>query len=160
MYRDAAARCAQIERDGERDDAWLLGEAAAASGRLAEALASMDGPDWDATVRTAMGREVRAVEVPWMRIRESVVHALDLDLGATPDGWEATLVDALLTDTCATVGARDGCPAVLLVPEDRERTWQLGPHTEPVTVTAPATDLLLWVTGRSRAILPELPRWL
>ena len=115
----------------------------------------MTGADWDAPVRTATGREVRAVEIPWMRVRESVIHALDLDLGAGFAWCPGPIVDALLSDTTATVGAREGCPPVVVALHDRDRTWRLGPQNAldfaPATVTGSAVELLTWVIGRSRA---------
>ena len=53
--------------------------------------------------------------------------------------------------------AKEGCPAVLLVPTDREHGWTLGPDADPVAVRGAAADLLGWLigrTGRERARRP------
>lgn len=160
MYADAGARSAQIARDADRPDGWLLAEVSAASRRLEQALASMTVADWVAPVRTALGREVSASEIPWMRLRESVVHALDLDLGAGFDWCPDGLVDALVVDVSTTVGAREGCPAVLLVPHDRDRTWRMGPETPALVASGSMVDLLTWVVGRTQHHVAVLPRWL
>jgi hypothetical protein len=54
-----------------------LGEAETATA-LDDALAMLDVDDWTATVRSAQGREIPAAEIPWVRIREVWIHAVDL----------------------------------------------------------------------------------
>ena len=50
---------------------------------------------WDGEIRTALGRATTGAEVPWMRVRESWVHALDLDAGSgstsSPKPWSSRL---------------------------------------------------------------------
>ncbi|WP_371572951.1 hypothetical protein [Streptomyces sp. NBC_01314] len=44
-------------------------------------MAELTEEQWRAPVVTAQGRTVPASEVPWMRTREVMVHAVDLDTG-------------------------------------------------------------------------------
>ena len=102
-----------------------------------------------------------------MRVREVWLHAVDLDAGARLADLLAEVIDALLDDVTASLSARDGCPAVLLEPADRDRCWRLGPG-EGKIARSTATELLGWLTGRDRDVrvitphggLPAVPRWL
>jgi maleylpyruvate isomerase len=113
-------------------------------------------------------------------VREVWLHTVDLGASAAMADLPAGLVDALLTEVGETLSARPGCPAALLEPVDRERTWRLGPQDGPeegpeegpVTVRGGAADLAGWLLGRTgqagvRAYgtsgevpVPEPPRWL
>lgn len=118
---------------------------------------------WDAKIVTAQGRRVPATEIPWMRAREVWIHGVDLG-GPDFDTFDAELVDALITDITASRQGRQGHPAVLITPDDRDRTWQIG--TDPVPVHGTAADLVRWLAGRgTRGIraddgtVPEIGRW-
>jgi maleylpyruvate isomerase len=161
MYASAEARAADIERRAAFPATALVAAQTESSERFLAAVAAMPGDAWDATVRTFHGRTVTAAEVLWMRSRETWIHAVDLDGGATFGDLPAGFTDALLTEVA---GARDGDgsgPAVELVPSDRDRTWGFGPSGARQAVAGTAADLLCWVLGRpSRVDGPELPRWL
>jgi maleylpyruvate isomerase len=122
-------------------------------------------------VRSALGRTIPAAEIPWMRVREVWLHAIDLAAGATFTDLPAPLTDALLDDVTAALSTRPGCPPVHLNPTDRDRTWRFGSTTAeatavakaeaPTTVEAPVAELLAWTTGRAQRAEPvTLPRWL
>ena len=55
----------------------------------------------------------------------------------------------LLDDATGTMSAKEGCPAVRLVPTDREHGWTLGPDADPVPLRGAAADLLGWLVGRT-----------
>ncbi|HVB05880.1 MAG TPA: maleylpyruvate isomerase family mycothiol-dependent enzyme [Acidimicrobiales bacterium] len=167
MYPSTEARGAQIEADVPQSPGWLRERLSSSSANLLERLADLPPDGWQAEVGTAQGRTVPASEIPWMRTRESFIHLVDLrldfDFGDIPDA----VTDALLDDVTASLGARDECPAALLEPTDRERSWSLGtPGAASPVLRAPAAELLAWVTGRAAAdspaltTAPELPRWL
>ena len=73
-----------------------------------------------------------------------------------PDG----VLDLLLDDVTTALSGKDGCPTYELAPDDRSRTWQLGRGAPDAAVTAPAADVVGWLTGRVPAAQPALPRWL
>lgn len=81
-------------------------------------------------VRTAQGNLVPASLLPWLRTREVLVHAVDLDSGADFTGLPDDLLRALLVDVL-----------------DRRLAAGEGPA------------LAMWLTGRS-ATAPELGPWL
>ncbi len=102
-----------------------------------------------------------ATRIPWMRVREVWLHAVDLGTGLDLSDVPPDLVDALLDDVTASFGGRDGVPAVTLAPPDRDTTWTVRDGGE-TTVTGAAADLLAWLTGRPGPgeVAPELPAWL
>jgi maleylpyruvate isomerase len=103
-----------------------------------------------------------------MRVREVWLHAVDLDAGVRMDDLPPEVVDSLLDDVAGVLSAREGCPAALLAPADRDRTWSLGPDdANALEVGGEAAEVLGWLTGRSggerlsaSGELPVLPRWL
>jgi len=160
MYAHREQRAADIETSAERPAEILRAELTTTAEALDAALAGLDETTWQAGVRSALGRPIPAAEIPWMRVREVWLHGVDLGepVDALPDG----VVDALLDDVTGVLSGRDACPAALLEPTDRDRTWRLGPDepTAPV-VRGSVAELVAWITGRARrADAPALPDWL
>lgn len=162
MYAGPAERDRDIERSAGLPAAVLRAELVDTAATLDAALDALTADQWQAPVRSALGRAIPAAEVPWMRNREVWLHAVDLATGATVDDLPAGVVDLLLDEVTRTLSDKDGCPPVTLAPTDRQRTWRLGPpRALPVTVAATAAELTGWLTGRlQRPDLPPLPRWL
>ena len=161
MYPNREARAADIAASAEHPPARLRAELTATAADLDAALAALTPEQWTAQVRSALGRPLPAAQVPWMRVREVWLHAVDLGAGAevadVPDG----VVDLLLDEVTGTLSAADGCPAVTLAPTDRARRWQLGTGDPAAVVAAPAATLVGWLTGRTTLPgTPELPPWL
>lgn len=156
MYANSGQRAAEIEASARKPPATLRAELASTAGTLDEALDALTPQQWDAPVRSALGRAIPAAEIPWMRIREVWLHAVDL--GAEVD-LPAGVVDLLLDDVTAALSRKDGCPAATLTPTDRGTTWQLGEGGP--AIEAPAAELAGWLTGRLRRDdRPALPIWL
>jgi maleylpyruvate isomerase len=167
MYAGPEQRDADIEASAGRPAAILRSEVVATAAALDDALALLDGDAWTATVRSAQGREIPAAEIPWMRIREVWIHAVDLGAGAALDDLPGGVIDLLLDDVAGVLSAKENCPAVVLRPSDRDREWRLGPGAARTvaSITAPAADLAGWLTGRVAGSalpseVPALPRWL
>jgi maleylpyruvate isomerase len=183
MYPDLARRAADIESSAALPASTLRRDLASTAARLEEGLLSLGDPEsaaakWHAQVRSALGRAIPATEIPWMRIREVWVHAVDLAAGVTFADLPAEVVDALLDDAVGMLSSRPECPSVQLVAVDRDRSWRLGvaEGTDAVrartggtgaegaggagqesvrdggtaipAVSATAARLLGWVTGR------------
>jgi maleylpyruvate isomerase len=168
MYPDREARAAEIESSSQAPVDTLRRELRSTARDLDAALAALDDTTWQTTVRSALGRPLPATEVPWMRIREVWLHAVDLDAGAVLDDIPSEVVDALLDDATTMLSARDGCPSAVLAPTDREQRWQLGEPASPVAVSGPAAAVMGWLIGRTDgadltatgAPLPTPPPWL
>lgn len=166
MYADAQQRNADIEASAQAPTETLRRELANTAADLDAALAALDDDSWHAEVRSAQGRMIPAVELPWMRVREVWLHAVDLSSGAGMHDLPPDVVDVLLDDVTTALSAKDGCPAAALTPDDRDRTWPLGSGDDVVEVRGPAAEVLGWLTGRGGAVtavggsLPEPPRWI
>ncbi|MDF5753209.1 maleylpyruvate isomerase family mycothiol-dependent enzyme [Spongiactinospora sp. TRM90649] len=164
MYASDEARNADIERRAatltpER----LHGEAVEAGKRLGATIAEMPDESWDAKVRHRSGAVFSGRDLPWLRVREVWIHSVDMNTGVGFDRFPADLVDALLSDVSRDLPKREGCPAVVLAPSDRDRTWEIAGAGAAVTADAPAAGLLAWTIGRAPApgaSLPALPAWL
>ena len=152
MYRSAADRAAGIDAGADRPPAEVRADAVAASERLVAAVADLPDAAWDAEVRTARDRPIDAGEVPWMRIRETWVHTVDLQAGIDFDAVPGAVVDTLLDEVTAGLAGRDDCPPLLLVESDGH-TWRIGPReaidVDVTRVIGPPHELLAWLIGRT-----------
>ncbi|MGA5200488.1 maleylpyruvate isomerase family mycothiol-dependent enzyme [Streptomyces variegatus] len=171
MYTSPDQRANEIEEGARRPAAELRADLLEANGRLAAQLATLPDECWEALVRTARGREVPVREVPWMRVREVWVHAVDLDTGISFDDVPRELCAALVDDVAAGFRARTDFPPVELRDEGGGRTWLLGVPgaAETVVVTGDLPDLAAYATGRpvpgplyapGGGSVPKLPVWL
>lgn len=168
MYTDREQRARDIEESSRASAERLREDLIETAGALDAAFAALDEQTWQAPVRTAVGRPVPATEVPWMRVREVWLHAVDLDAGAAMTDLPPDIVDALLDDVTGTLSTKEDCPAVRLLATDDDRSWSLRADADPVVVCGAAADLLGWLIGRAGAErlhpdggpLPSLPPWL
>jgi maleylpyruvate isomerase len=173
MYANSDQRAAEIESSAQATAEKLRSELVSTADDLDAALAALDDDTWRAPVRSALGRAIPGTEVPWMRVREVWLHAVDLDAGITLADLPPTVIDALLDEVTVTLSARDGCPAARLAPSDRERSWSLGAGSDPLELRGDAACVLGWLVGRtaraevvaidaggSPAAVPQAPRWL
>jgi maleylpyruvate isomerase len=167
MYPDLDARGEDIERTAANPADVLRGDLAVTAAELEGRLAAFDESAWAATVRSALGRPIPGRELPWMRIREVWLHAVDLDAGVRTSDFPSELVETLLDDVAGVVGAKPDCPSLVLRASDSDRTWPLGWDGERPAVSGSAADLLAWVSGRGAGgltadagELPVLPPWI
>jgi maleylpyruvate isomerase len=161
MYTSLEARGADIEASAVLPADFLRADLAATAAVLDEAIAALDETAWKATVRHAKGTPMGAMAIPWLRNRELWFHVVDLGADATFADLPDDLVDTLLDDAATALSAKDGCPAALLKPADRDRSWRLGATEGATTVDDPAADTLAWLAGRKHDDrLPEVPGWL
>lgn len=161
MYADRDQRAAEIEESAAAPPPELRESVVDTAQRLDAELGRLGAAQWAAPVRSALGRRIPAAEVPWMRIREVWLHAVDLGddtlLSEIPDG----VADLLLDDVCAGLSTKDGCPDVVVAPADRDAEWRLGTGKARAVARGSAAELVGWVTGRlPRPDLPPLPVWL
>jgi maleylpyruvate isomerase len=163
MYADREQRATEIESSAALPPDVLREQLKSTAAELEDALAALDATAWQTEVKSALGRTIPAAEIPWMRVREVWLHAVDLASGTTFSDLPAPLIDTLLDDVTTTLSTRPGCPPVRLTPTDRARTWEFSSPTAeaPNVVEAPATELLAWTTGRATRTEPvPLPAWL
>ena len=101
---------------------------------------AMDGltdEEWTHEVVTAQGRTVPATEIPWMRTREVMVHAVDLARAVSFADLPTEFCEALIADILTKRGE-------LTLPEGSPQ------------------DLAAWLAGRPHGLTdaPELGPWL
>lgn len=142
------------------------------STRLRTRLTGMTDGAWDRTVRTAQGRLLPATSIPWLRVREVWIHAVDLGTGVSFTDAPDDLADALLDDIVATYANKGtNAPAITVrtVPDGCTRsTRPPEPGEVQHEITGTRADLLAWLTGRddgrklhhTDTSLPALPAWL
>lgn len=165
MYPTQDSRQDDIERSAGQPPQQLRADLGEAVERLDEAVRAMPEHAWQQTVRTNRGRPVPGAEVPWMRVREVWVHAVDLGGRATFADVPVDVAAALLTDAFFFAGRNPEVPPVRVLATDAELELSLGePGAEPAEVRAPVRELLPWALGRqgvpASADWPALPAWL
>jgi len=161
MYSSLEARSADIEASAVLPADVLRADLTTTAATLDEAIAALDETAWKATVRHAKGGPMGAVAIPWLRNRELWFHVVDLGADATFADLPEDLVDTLLDEAAEMLSAKEDCPAALLAPADRDRSWRLGTDAAAPTVNDPAADTLAWLAGRKRHdSLPPVPGWL
>lgn len=149
MYTSMDQRNADIETGALRPVGELRAWYAASAAALAADLDALTDEQWQHPVRTAQGRAVPATEVPWMRAREVMVHAVDLGTGTKftdlPEGFVLDLIDDIRAKRAATPG--DHAPEVT------------GPPAEVAAYLAGRSDGT-GLTAADGSPVPTLPRWL
>lgn len=156
MYSSSEQRSADIESGTTRHDlrAWV----ATSADQLARAMDALPTEAWSARVVTAQGRTVQARETPWMRARETCLHAVDLDAGTAFDDLPEAFLATLLDDVAAWRSARPG-PALDVVTAGTR--YEIAGEGPPRRVELPLATAAAWLTGRRPGTtLPTLPRWL
>lgn len=166
MYSSPEQRLADIEAGARRPAAELRSWVRRASAALADGLATLTDEQWVRQVRTAQGRTVPAAEVPWMRSREVLVHAVDLAAGVGFADLPEDFLASLLDDITGKRSAGSGPALRAAAPGGRE--WTVSGEGEPVTVRGPLAELAAYLAGRAHRDLavdgggavPDLPAWL
>lgn len=144
MYSSSEQRNADIESGATRPPAVLRTWFHEEAGALAAELGRLTDAQWAARVRTAQGRAVPASEVPWLRAREVMVHAVDLGTGVT----FADLPDDFLTALEVDIRGRRAADAAKIIGGLADRVGYLAGRTRSGVTTADG------------APAPELPPWL
>lgn len=168
MYPSMESRNADIEEWSTLPAAELRARARDASLGFEAALEEVSDDEWDARVRNFQGVEMPASTIPWFRVRELMIHTVDLDAGVTmadlPTGFLVALVDEVSGQRSSSIPG----PALTLRHSASERHWHVEGEGEPVDLTGSVADIAAYLLGRTAAglrtldgaPLPTLPRWL
>lgn len=167
MYSSPTQRNADIEAGSLKDAQELRDWYANSAAALDADVTSLTDDQWRHTVLTAQGRTVPATELPWMRSREVMVHAVDLG-GVGFADLPADFCAALVGDIVAKRSRTPDHPAVDATATDADVAVQIPGAGDPIVVAAPLAELTAWLAGRpggpSRTAhgrdLPGLPAWL
>lgn len=155
-----AARDRDIEAGAHRDRERLLTDLTDTATELARHLAELAEGAVVQTVEMRGGHLVSPAVLPFLRLREVLLHHVDLRAGFGFTDVEPELVDRLLDDAVARLRTLPQAPDLELVTGARTRT--LG--DSPVRVSGSPGDVLLWLARRDPAgvhadgPLPHLPR--
>jgi maleylpyruvate isomerase len=98
MYTSPDQRTTDIEAGALRPADELLAWFDESARVLGEAMATLTDEQWQARVLTAQGRDVPATDIPWMRSREVMIHAVDLGTGVTFADLPADFLEELCAD--------------------------------------------------------------
>jgi len=168
MYASDEQRAADIAAGATAPAAQLRSLVASSAEALWSDLDELPLEAWSAQVITAQGLTRYAAEVPWMRVREVYIHAVDLDAGARFADLPPLFLAALLDDISARRSAVGTGPALTLTATDATATWQVKGYGDAAEIQAPLAPLAEWLSGRpaagltdvSGARVPDLPAWL
>jgi maleylpyruvate isomerase len=160
MYPSDEARDADIDAGAGRDAPTQAADVRATDRDVAAALARLGAEHAERPVeRTPGGRLVPAGRLGFMRLREVVLHHLDLDAGFDLGDVEPDLLGVLLDEEVTRLRASDDPPDLTLRAVDGSQ-WTVGVGTTTVSGTPAA--LLGWLArgltdGVSGDPLPQLP---
>jgi maleylpyruvate isomerase len=157
MYSSAEQRIADIEAGAALPAPEQRDQFKQSSADLALAFEGLSDAGWTAEVRTIQGRTLPASEIPWLRAREVMIHAVDLDGDVGFDRMPADFVVALTDDIVQRRSSMDGHPAVVL--EAPEHRWVIGSEDDAVVVAGTPSQIAAYLSGRG-PLGPELPAWL
>jgi maleylpyruvate isomerase len=167
MYSSPEARAADIEIGSRKSGSELVlwfGESAA---KLNAGMSALTAEQWGHEIVTAQGRTVPASETPWMRSREVMIHAVDLDSGIEFDDLPEEFLRALCDDIVNKRASVDGPAAIVLI-SDTSDEWTLPGAGDPVQVTGSLAAITAYLAGRQYSGLttsgndkiPALSAWL
>jgi maleylpyruvate isomerase len=157
MYSSMTQRDADIATGATLPPGELRERFAQSRSALANGMAQLSERAWGADVRTIQGRTIRASDIPWLRSREVMVHAVDLRGGVTFDDLPDDFLVALIDDVAARRSTLDNQPALAL--EAAGRRWDVAGSGAPVAVSGSLAQVASYLTGRE-TLGPDQPTWL
>jgi maleylpyruvate isomerase len=163
MYSSTEQREADIAAGSQLPAAELRAWLSSSAQDLAADFDTLPDSSWDARIVTAQGLTRPASEIPWMRVREVYIHAIDLAAGTGWTDLPDDFLTALIDDVTSRRSAKGGGPALAAAATDTGHTWEVAGAGAPVPVSAPLADLAAYLTGRPAPGLkaaPALPAWL
>ncbi|MGW6491660.1 maleylpyruvate isomerase N-terminal domain-containing protein [Streptomyces sp. NPDC055056] len=164
QYASRAARDAEIEAGTRLSADALVARVRQSAAHWQDAAESLPEPAWDATIRPFTGESCTPRRILVIRLRELVLHLVDLDLGHEIDGVPPHARDIVLEDVLGYYAHADGVPAFTLLDAEGARLARFG-HGGPVVRGTRAAHLA-WLSGRSDGAalaadeLPDLPPWI
>ncbi|MFE2825152.1 maleylpyruvate isomerase N-terminal domain-containing protein [Streptomyces sp. NPDC059271] len=164
QYASRAARDAEIEAGTRLSADALVTRVRQSAAHWQDAAESLPEPAWDATIRPFTGESCTPRRILVIRLRELVLHLVDLDLGHEIDGVPPHARDIVLADVLGYYAHADGVPAFTLLDAEGARLARFG-HGGPVVRGTRAAHLA-WLSGRSDGAalaadeLPDLPPWI
>lgn len=145
MYPSPEARADGIEAGAARPLREQIEDIRVTHERFADAAAAMPAAAWAVRLHTT-GQSAAAV--PWARLREVVVHHVDLGAGYTPADWTDAFALRLLREIIAGTDS----PPMRLRPYGIEHALTVGSASgsddQLPVVGGPTRSLAAWLSGR------------
>jgi maleylpyruvate isomerase len=154
-------RDAEIERGAGRPPEEQVADLRESAQALARLLSALEGDLRAERVEARGGLEVLAIDLPFMRVRELVLHHVDLVAGYSLPDVDAELLKRLLDDAVMRLRLSRRAPS-MKVRTDEGDVWSIGDGT--AYVTGSRAGVLRWLSRRigdgvvADGGLPELPR--
>ena len=104
MYSSPEQRTTDIEAGALRPADELRDWFEESAQTLADAMAELTQEQWQSMILTAQGKAVPATDIPWMRSREVMIHAVDLGRNVTFADLPTDFLEAL----CAEIRTKRG----------------------------------------------------
>ncbi|MEU9111697.1 maleylpyruvate isomerase family mycothiol-dependent enzyme [Streptomyces sp. NPDC048483] len=165
QYPDRRARDAEIEAGAGGPAAALVTDVRTSAAHFRRTIEELPEPAWRATVRPFTGELCTPCRILVIRVRELVLHHVDLDIGYDVADIPAPARQIVLDDVLGYYAEAEGMPDLTLRDPEGALLARFGTGG-PVVSGTPA-DLLGWLAGRSTgtgldgtAPLPALPPWL
>lgn len=169
MYAGDGARDAEIERDAHRPLAAHLVDLARSGEEFVEHARRLDDGAWSVEVVLRNGDRLPARGLLGHRLREVLIHHVDLAAGHSPADWSEEDARFLVASLASAWSGRRDCPPLVLHVAGTAELFTAGAGSEdPVRVTGPAHVLAAWLAGRgaghelrcAQGGLPALPAWM
>jgi maleylpyruvate isomerase len=158
MYASPGAREADIEAGAGRPLAEQVADVEASAERFAAAAAGLTEELSDTPLLARNNTKVRAGYLPFMRLREVVLHHIDLDAGFSFPDVDDEVVLALLQDTIRRLRHDPETPSMSIRTNEGD-VWSIG-DGRPV-VSGTRAGVLAWltrgVTSGVEGTLPAIP---
>ncbi len=153
MYASPEARAADIESGSGRPAAEIQADLTQSSARIEEQLGTLSGPALDALVEMGPSRTpTRGAQLAGLRIREVVIHHVDLGIGLAPSDWSTMFAHRTLDELVPRFAAQGAMPVAVLTATDTGRVWRTGATSGTSgsggELSGPSTALLGWLVGR------------
>lgn len=144
MYAGVAERDADIDAGAGRSAAELTGDLRRTAAQLTPFLSALEPRELaDVRVpRTPGGPTFPAASLPFMRLREVVVHHIDLDAGFGFEDVDDDISRLLLSDTLDRLRATQGAPALTIETSEGDHGVIGAGGTQ---VTGPRASVLRWL---------------
>ncbi|MEU3183868.1 maleylpyruvate isomerase family mycothiol-dependent enzyme [Streptomyces sp. NPDC006923] len=170
MYGSPHEQAARIEESARQSYAELREDYRLSGERFWRAAGDMPTAAWSERVAPRAGIWLTAAKLPWLRLGEILIHAVDLDCGFTFADVVALAgehIDGLCAYVVGVYAGRPGVPAVeltMFLPSGEKRLYAFG-EGRPARISGSADSALAWLTGRSTGDhldgpVPALPTWL
>ncbi|MFJ7147040.1 maleylpyruvate isomerase family mycothiol-dependent enzyme [Streptomyces sp. NPDC100445] len=165
QYASREARDAEIEAGARLRAAELVARVRQSAAHWQRTAETLPGPAWDAVVVPFTGEVCTPRRILVIRLRELVLHLVDLDVGHEVADIPPATRDIVLADVLGYYARAEGVPSFTVHGAGGEELARFGDGGP--TVSGTAADLLAWLSGRGTGDtldapggLPALPPWI